>query len=67
MSNERKFVSAKLQLTLKGENDSKGTSHTFNNLAANLTSDQIFLFREAIVKLANTPCETTQVITTEQY
>ncbi|MGM9883574.1 MAG: hypothetical protein ACI31K_05355 [Limosilactobacillus reuteri] len=67
MSMERQFKSAKLQLTLIGDQHPKGAKHLLNNITNGLTGDQLSLITTAIESLTAEKCTGSNIITTEEF
>lgn len=62
----RKFKSAKVQLTLTGDQHPKGVSHLFNNLAENAGEDKVVAFTKAIELLTTEECTAINTIVTDR-
>lgn len=56
MSMERQFKSAKLQVTMVGDQHPKGVNHLFNNVSQQFSNDQITSLTEAVTLLTNEKC-----------
>lgn len=67
MSNERQFKSAKLQVSLTGDNHPKGASHILNNAKQDLTAAQVASVTAALEALTGEKCTGASIITTEQF
>lgn len=53
MSMERQFKSAKLQVTMVGDQHPKGVNHLFNNVSQQLSNDQITSLTKAVAMLTS--------------
>lgn len=65
MSMERQFKSAKLQITMVGDQHPKGVNHLFNNVSQQLSNDQITSLTEAVALLTNEKCVGVNIIVTD--
>ncbi len=65
MSMERQFKSAKLQVTMVGDQHPKGVNHLFNNVSQQLSNDQITSLTEAVALLTNEKCVGVNIIVTD--
>ncbi|WP_267201551.1 hypothetical protein [Limosilactobacillus kribbianus] len=65
MSMVRKFKSAKVQLTLVGEQHPKGVAHLFNNVREEVNEDQLAKLTQAIESLTGEKCSGANVIITD--
>lgn len=67
MSNERQFKSAKLQVTLAGDNHPKGAAHVLNNIKQDLSANQVASITAALETLTGEKCMGANIVTTEQF
>lgn len=65
MSMERQFKSAKVQLTMVGDQHPKGVNHLFNNVGQQVTSEQLTSLTQAVALLTNEKCVGVNVIVTD--
>lgn len=65
MSMERQFKSAKLQVTMVGDQHPKGVNHLFNNVTQQFSNDQLTSLKEAVALLTNEKCVGVNVIVTD--
>ncbi|HJA27542.1 MAG TPA: hypothetical protein H9720_04330 [Candidatus Limosilactobacillus intestinigallinarum] len=65
MSMERQFKSAKVQVTMVGDQHPKGVSHLFNNVRQQFTDDQLTSLTQAVALLTNEKCIGVNVIVTD--
>lgn len=65
MSMERQFKSAKVQVTMVGDQHPKGVNHLFNNVSQQFTNDQLTSLTQAVALLTNEKCVGVNVIVTD--
>ncbi|MGM9908184.1 hypothetical protein [Limosilactobacillus sp.] len=65
MSMERQFKSAKLQVTMVGDQHPKGVTHLFNNVSQQFENEQLTSLTEAVALLTSEECVGVNVITTD--
>lgn len=65
MSMVRQFKSAKLQVTMVGDQHPKGVNHLFNNVSQQLSNDQINSLTEAVALLTSEKCVGVNIIVTD--
>ena len=65
MSMERQFKSAKLQVTMVGDQHPKGVNHLFNNVSQQLSNDQINSLTEAVALLTSEKFVGVNIIVTD--
>ena len=65
MSMERQFKSAKLQVTMVGDQHPKGVNHLFNNVTQQFSNDQLTSLTEAVALLTNEKCVGVNVTVTD--
>lgn len=65
MSMVRKFKSAKVQLTLVGDQHPKGVNRLFNNVPEQVNNDQVLTFASALEILTSEKCTGANLITTD--
>lgn len=65
MSMERQFKSAKVQVTMVGDQHPKGVNHRFNNVSQQFSNDQLTSLTQAVALLTNEKCVGVNVIVTD--
>lgn len=65
MSMERQFKSAKVQVTMVGDQHPKGVNHLFNNASQQFSNDQLTSLTQAVALLTNEKCVGVNVIVTD--
>lgn len=65
MSMERQFKSAKVQVTMVGDQHPKEVNHLFNNVSQQFSNDQLTSLTQAVALLTNEKCVGVNVIVTD--